>query len=48
MYDSAIQINPNDAEAYFKKGVDLIILIGGALQKLHKYNDAIIMYNRAI
>ena len=36
MYDRAIQINPNYAEAYFNKGEDFNIFSGNALQNLYK------------
>ena len=47
MYDHALQINPNEAEIYTHKG-NRINFLGIALAKLDKFDEAIIMYDRAL
>ena len=49
MYDQALEINPNDAEIYANKGERFIYKIEGvALEKLEEFNEAIMIYDRAL
>ena len=41
MYDKAIQLNPQDSEAYNNKGCKYIYDIGVSLNNLNRYEEAI-------
>ena len=48
MYDHALKINPNDYEAYVNKGRIFGVILGIALGRLGKFDEAIKMYDRAL
>ena len=48
MYKLALKINPNDGEAYTNQGDNSIKNLGIALIKLGKFNDVIILFDRAL
>ena len=49
MFDRALEINPNDPNARYNKGLeDLIYHIGISLSQLGKFKEAILMYDMAL
>ena len=48
MFDLVIEINPKITDAYLFKGINIYSFKGNALDKLERYNEAIIMYERAL
>ena len=48
MYDKAIQLNPQNSEAFFNKGWKIMILLGNSLYHLKRYKEAIKIYDYAI
>ena len=45
MYDNALRINPNNANAYTNKGMRLDFFSGVALDSLGKLDEAIKMFD---